>query len=178
MANKTPNNEPKTNTNDSQDLQQLKQILFGSAQSQLEKSIEDLSQRFDKRCLSIEKKMADNHKAMQQALASGIESLTDKLNNADQGQTEELNHVNDFAKQTSSELEMYETATRQEFDDTNTRFEQEIAALTRKFNEQHKKAMQQLSSVSHELHNSKTDRKTLAKLLATMATNLEDDEQA
>jgi hypothetical protein len=37
--------------------------------------------------------------------------------------------------------------------------------------------MEQLSSVSNELHSSKTDRKTLAKLLATMATNLEDDEQ-
>jgi hypothetical protein len=38
--------------------------------------------------------------------------------------------------------------------------------------------MDELSAVSNELHNSKTDRKTLAKLLATMATNLEDDDQA
>ena len=178
MATKTPNDESKTNNSDSQDLQQLKQILFGSAQSQLEKSIEDLSQRLDKRCQSIEKKMSDNHASLQKALADGIASLTEKLNNADQGQTEELGHVNDFAKQTSSELEMHETATRQEFDETHAKFDQEIAALTKKFNQQHEKAMEQLASVSSELHNSKTDRKTLAKLLATMATNLEDDEQA
>ncbi|MEL7400068.1 MAG: hypothetical protein AAFN68_05785 [Pseudomonadota bacterium] len=34
-----------------------------------------------------------------------------------------------------------------------------------------------LDNVSNELSSSKTDRKTLAHLLATMATNLEDDEQ-
>jgi chromosome segregation ATPase len=76
----------------------------------------------------------------------------------------------------ASEHEMFASTTLQDFKNIEQALDNESQSLTRNFNDQLEQLKTHLESVSKELSSSKTDRKTLAKLLATMATNLEDDE--
>ena len=71
---------------------------------------------------------------------------------------------------------MFATATQQDFKAMEQALDSGSQTLSHNFNEQLDQLKTHLESVSKELSSSKTDRKTLAKLLATMATNLEDDE--
>lgn len=70
---------------------------------------------------------------------------------------------------------MFASATQQDFKNIEQALDNESQSLSRNFNVQLEQLKSHLESVSNELSSSKTDRKTLAKLLATMATNLEDD---
>ena len=76
----------------------------------------------------------------------------------------------------SSEHEMFASATQQDFKNIEQALDTESQSLTRNFNDELAQLKVHLESVSNDLTSSKTDRKTLAKLLATMATNLEDDQ--
>jgi ABC-type transporter Mla subunit MlaD len=71
---------------------------------------------------------------------------------------------------------MAEANNKQENHVLHVRLDKEIKMLTAKFTEQLNQALDKLTQVSSELNSSKTDRKTLAKLLATVASNLETDE--
>jgi hypothetical protein len=75
-----------------------------------------------------------------------------------------------------SEHELFASATQQDFKEISESLGNESHNLTLNFDQQLKELKTHLEKVSHELSSSRTDRNTLAKLLATMATNLEDDE--
>ena len=75
----------------------------------------------------------------------------------------------------ASEHEILATATQQDFKSMEQSLDSESNSLENNFNEQLEQLKTHLEHVSKELSSSKTDRKTLAKLLATMATNLEND---
>ncbi len=76
----------------------------------------------------------------------------------------------------ASEHEMFATATQQDLKQLEDSLDNESNTLASNFNQQMVELKAHLEKVSNELTSSKTDRKTLAKLLAAMATNLEDDE--
>ena len=71
---------------------------------------------------------------------------------------------------------MFVSATQQEFKEVIQSLDNESNSLANSFDEQLKQLKIHLDKVSNELSSSKTDRKTLARLLATMATNLENDQ--
>lgn len=165
-----------TNSVDLSELQSLRQIVFGAAKSDIEQRIGALEQHtedcFKKMQLTLEK----NTLSLQTTMREGFNQLEDKLALADQGQDEKTAALNAYADKISSELEMAETNSKQENDDLHDRLDKEVLALSKKFTEQLDQALEKLTQVSSELNSSKTDRKTLAKLLATVASNLETDE--
>lgn len=160
------------------ELAHLRQIVFGDAQKGLEQKIEQLGKALQAQLKQHEQQTARQFTQLQNALESHVDQLEDKLLNADKGQDAKANELFTLNKNLSSELEMVEAANKQENDELHIRIDQDIATLSSKFSEQLKEALAQLTRVSNELNASKTDRKTLAKLLSTVASNLEtgDDE--
>tara|TARA_R100000687_G_scaffold46643_2_gene37527 strand:- start:7696 stop:8310 length:615 start_codon:yes stop_codon:yes gene_type:complete len=160
------------------ELAHLRQIVFGDAQKGLEQKIEQLGKALQAQLKQHEQQTARQFTQLQNALESHVDQLEDKLLNADKGQDAKANELFTLNKNLSSELEMVEAANKQENDELHKRIDQDIATLSNKFSEQLKEALAQLTQVSNELNASKTDRKTLAKLLSTVASNLEtgDDE--
>lgn len=158
------------------ELESLRHLVFGDAKSDLEQRINALEQHtadsFKKMQLTLEK----NTQRLQTSMQEGFKQLEDQLVLANQDQDEKAAELNTYADKISSELEMAEANNKQENDELHDRLDKEIKALTIKFTEQLNQALEKLTQVSSELNSSKTDRKTLAKLLATVASNLETDE--
>ena len=115
---------------------------------------------------------------MQAKMEDGFNSLEDKLAITDQGHEQKSAELNAYADKISTALEMAESNSKQENDELHDRLDKEIKQLTAHFSEQLELALAKLNQVSSELNSSKTDRKTLAKLLASVASDLEtgDDE--
>jgi len=158
------------------ELESLREIVFGVAKNQLEQRIHELEQRTENNFAKMQQSLDKHVQDLQSAMQEGFNKLEDKLALADQGQDEKVTQLNTYADKLSSELEMAETNNKQENDELHERLDQEIKALTAKFTDQLDQALDKLNQVSHSLNSTKTDRKTLAKLLATVASNLETDE--
>lgn len=167
-----PDIEPETHL----ELESLRHIIFGGAKSDIEQRIATLEQQTVDSFKAMEQTLEKNSQNLQAVMQDGFNQLEDKLALADKGQDEKAAELNAYANKISSELEMAETNSKQENDELHTRLDKEIKALTIRFTDQLNQALEKLSQVSSDLNSSKTDRKTLAKLLATVASNLETDE--
>lgn len=176
-ANDTNNNTPASEeTIPLTELESLRKIIFGVAQNQLEQRINESEQRTEDNFKQMQQTLDKHMQSLQSAMQDGFNKLEDKLALADQGQDEKVTELNTYADKLSSELEMAEANNKQENDELHQRLDQEIKSLTAKFTDQLNQALDKLNQVSNTLNSSKTDRKTLAKLLATVASNLETDE--
>jgi hypothetical protein len=178
MTNKKNVDDKKTENNSSQpsELDHLRQIVFGAAQDNIEKRINDLEQSTQRNFNKMEQLLEKNMQTMQAKMEEGFNNLEDKLAVADQGQDQKAAELNNYADRISTALEMAETNSKQENDELHTRLDKEIKNLSATFTEQLNQALAKLNQVSSELNSSKTDRKTLAKMLASMASDLETDE--
>ena len=169
-------NDLKNSMSENSELASLRHIVFGAAKADIEQQIANLSQRTAEHFQKLEQQMAQNVKNLQAAMDDGLHQLAQQLATADQAQDQKAAELNAYADKLSSELEMADANNKQENDELHNRLDKEIASITAKFNEQLNQALAQLNKVSSELNNNKTDRKTLAKLLSTVATNLEIDD--
>jgi hypothetical protein len=177
-SNNDTNNQPAVDSNATKlgELDSLRQIVFGAAKNDLEQRISLLEQQTQASFKNLESAMEKNTQTLQAAMQDGFHQLENKLALADQGQDEKAAELNAYANKISSELEMAEANSKQENDELHDRLDKEIKTLTIKFNDQLNQTLEKLTQMSSELNSSKTDRKTLAKLLATVASNLETDE--
>lgn len=167
---------PTTETVPSNELDNLRSIVFGAAKIDIEQRISALEQQTQDSFEKMQRALEKSTQSLQTAMHEGFSQLEDKLAIADQGQDEKAAELHTYADKISSELEMAETNNKQENDELHERLDKEIKALTMKFTDQLNQALEKLTQVSSDLNSSKTDRKTLAKLLATVASNLETDE--
>jgi DNA anti-recombination protein RmuC len=177
MADKkgSPTQDQINTTSQTSELDTLRHIVFGVAKADIEQRLSELSQMTSEHFLRLEQQMAQQTKQLQNAMEDGLQRLEQQLAVADQNQDKRSDELNVYADKISSELEMAEANNKQENDELHQRIDKEIKQLTDSFNEQLHQALAKLNQVSNELNTSKTDRKTLAKLLTTVATNLETD---
>ena len=158
------------------ELDNLRNIVFGAAKNDIEQRINALEQQTQDNFKSMQLTIEKNTQSLQAAMREGFNQLDDKLALADQGQDEKATELQTYADKISSELEMAEANSKQENDELHDRLDKEIKTLTVKFTDQLNQALEKLTQMSSDLNSTKTDRKTLAKLLATVASNLETDE--
>ena len=147
------------------ELDTLRNIVFGSAKAELETKLAQMEQSVNIQFQNIQKSL-DTHFA----------NLSEKIDSVDRNHDDKNAQLKAISEKLSSELEMSDTNGRQETDELHNRVDKEVAALKERYDEGISQALEKLEQVSKELSSTKTDRKTLAKLLATMATNLEADQ--
>lgn len=158
------------------ELDQLRDIVFGAAKRSIEKRIDALEVSMQNEFTAMRESQADNVAMLQKTLQETTESLTTHLNNVDKSHQQKSDEINAYADRLASELEMAETTGKEDTDQLHNRLDKEVRALTQNFNDKYAEAMHKLEQVTQDLTSSKTDRKTLAKLLATVAVNLETDD--
>ncbi|GGW81610.1 hypothetical protein [Alteromonas halophila] len=168
--------DPATSPDPSLELTTLRDILFGQAQQQMQQ-----------RLAEIEKTMLEKFDAVQRAIDKQFSDLQKKIEQTSQHHESQLAASNsshedaeaslrEYADKLASDIEMTDTNSRQEADEIHKRIEQELQSLTDTYDKKFVETLAKLDSVTKELSSSKTDRKTLANLLATMAVNLETDQ--
>lgn len=158
------------------ELDQLRKIVFGDAQQAILLLISTLRGDMEKAFTEHEHKLSSRLNKMQNDFHQQIEDLGKKLNYVDKTHDDNETNLQKEHDNLVSEHEMFAAATQQDFKNIEESLNSESTTLSSNFNEQLEELKNHLEDVSKELSSSKTDRKTLAKLLATMATNLEDDQ--
>ena len=178
MADKKQVNKETAKTAETSELEQLRDIVFGVAKAGLEEHLRQLEHSMRQTFNKTEQDFTNKISKLQAELEEKLHQLNEKLQQVDQQHDDKSAELSAYADKISSELEMAEAASKQDSDDIHTRVDNEIAALGKKFTMQLNDALAKLNQVSSELNSSKTDRKTLAKLLSTVASNLETDEDS
>ena len=170
----TVTNQPASNTAFSE-LEQLRLIIFGDAQRVLEQKISQLSNDLNDQFNELKTEQKRHSLEIKEMLEKAVESLSDKLDFVDSQHDEKHQTMVATTETLNAQLELSDASGKDEVDALHKRLDEEVQKLNSLFSNKHAEAMAKLAKVSHELTDTKTDRKTLAKLLATMATNLESD---
>ncbi|GHE86409.1 hypothetical protein GCM10011501_14480 [Thalassotalea profundi] len=178
MANKKDGNEKIQNKaiDPVEELNQLRSIVFGAAEKNIYEQIAALTHKMEASISELNTKLTKRFDSLQQDIEQQFAEMDKRLSfidkNHDDNEVNLQKHIDNLA----SEHEMFAAATQKDFTELNQSLDSESASLTNNFNEQLEQLKAHLDEVSNELSSSKTDRKTLARLLATMATNLEADQ--
>lgn len=179
MSNKKNNDKTQPDSTDSSpeigELDQLRQIVFGDAQQQLLIKITTLRNDLEQALNAQDKKFSQCLDKMQENFTQQLDDLDKRLHFVDKMHDDIEVTIQKEHASLVSEHEMFAAATQQDLKNIEQTLDKESVSLSNTFNEQLEQLKTHLEEVSKELSSSKTDRKTLAKLLATMATNLEDD---
>lgn len=161
-------------------LAQLQDIVFGEAQRAMTQKIDDLAATFNQHISQLKEAHQVSVSSLQSSITQLEKSILNKLNESNQAfdkKTQDLQQdIASTKTQLSSEIEMTDTSGKEDIEAVHSRIDQELRDINALLNEYKAQTLEKLSDVNNELNSSKTDRKTLAKLLATMATNLEADE--
>jgi hypothetical protein len=157
------------------ELEQLRFIVFGEAKKSIETRIESIHKELSNAINVLREHQIKQASEMQAQFESSLEALDKKLQNVDTHHEENHSTVIKANEILNSHLEIAESAGKDDADALHDRIDKEMAAITATFDSKYAEAMEKLAKVTHELTDTKTDRKTLARLLATMATNLETD---
>jgi ABC-type transporter Mla subunit MlaD len=179
MADKkiAPLNQNENDLSTSSELESLRTIVFGAAKAEIDERLNQLEQTMLSHFEQAEKNLTKQVEQIQSSLNQAVVKLNDKIGTVDHQQDERSNELKMYADKLASELEMSDTSGKQDSDELHSRLDKEVQALTEKYDAKLAEALQKLNQVTQELGSSKTDRKTLAKLLATVASNLETDQE-
>lgn len=172
----TASSESKPDSCDVSELATLREIVFGQAQQQLQSDIKNLERRLTDKLDTLQAKVLKQLNELQDRLEKSDNALAADLRQVDKKHEDAGAELQSYANKLSSELEMSDTSSRQDADELHNRIEKEVTQLSEKYDAKFVETLSKLEQVTQELSSSKTDRKTLAKLLATMAVNLESDE--
>lgn len=158
------------------ELEQLRNLVFGKAKQQLEQRIEDLNHSFTKGLSTLhselDESLADLHAKLEQQHKTTLLALT-QLENTHSTDKSEWQKAIEIL---NSQIEMAENTANDEANNIHKRIDGEVTQLESSLQKTTQDLMAHLDKVSKELSGSKTDRKKLASLLANVVSNLNADE--
>ena len=158
------------------ELEQLRQLIFGDAQQQLITQITTMRHELEKALQTQEQSFSERLSKMKDNMEQQFSNIDQRILFLDKTHDEHEANLQKDLTHLTSEHEMFVSVTQQDFKNMEQSLDSESNSLASNFHEQLEQLKAHLDDVSKDLSSSKTDRKTLAKLLATMATNLEDDQ--
>lgn len=167
-------NEPASN-DAFDELEQLRLIVFGQARAELDTKIDSLEQSLTLQMNNMAEQFTTQIKALNESMSSQFTASIASLQTLDN--TREADKIAFEAANASlaSQLEMAENASKDDYELINKRIEKEVNKLELTVDTSMQDILAQIERVTGELSSSKTDRKTLAQLLADMASNLNAD---
>ena len=105
-----------------------------------------------------------------------VQDLSHRLEGANSSNSNVQNQLQATTDKLQSELEIAETSAKNDNDALEAHVVKELDSLENVFSKRHQELLERLQQVTSELSETKTDRKTLANLLSTMASNLATDQ--
>ncbi len=158
------------------ELLQLRTIVFGAAELQLTEQVVKLRSDMEQSVALLDQSLSKKLTEFHQSVELKFTEMDRRITFIDKAHDDNEENIQKSLDNLYSEHEMFTSATQQDFKEINQSLDNESRNLTINFDQQLTQLKTHLEKVSDALSSSKADRKTLAKLLATMATNLEDDQ--
>jgi uncharacterized protein YdhG (YjbR/CyaY superfamily) len=153
-------------------LFEIRDLLFGEQVSSIQQTIAQQNQATNNRLDELEKLIQKNHADTSKQISLLSQKLADDL------ESNRLEHVSqegileEKLESLNGQLDNYQQQTEKEFKSTQQQISQSNAELNQSLKVEVDKLEKQIIKVSSELGTNKADRKTLASLLESMATNL------
>ncbi len=153
-------------------LSAIKNLLFGEQVKALEQAIEVQNNVLNKRLDNLEALMIKNTSELSTALTKASQNIVDDLENNRLEHVSQETILEGKLELLNSQLTDYQQATEKEFSQTHSELAQSVKELNQVISKEVDQLTKQIERSSKELGDNKTDRKTLASLLESMASNL------
>ena len=162
-------------TSPTDELSQLREIIFGQTNREIRADLANLEAKVSDNFSKLNNQLDKQFNDMKKLIDSQIAELSSRLDSANDGHANVQSQLQSTTDKLKSELEIAETAAKNDNDALEAHVVKELDALDTLFSQRHKELLERLQQVTSELSETKTDRKTLANLLSKMATNLTSD---
>jgi len=153
-------------------LTAIRALLFGEQVATLEQTIQQQNISLNERMNQLEALINKNHKEINQSIKEAKQTFADNLeeNRLEHVSQETIleESVNDLDKR----FEAFQQATEQDFTETLNNLSNTAKEINQSLAREVKQLTKKIEDASTELGTNKTDRKTLASLLESMASNL------
>jgi len=159
------------------ELDQLRHIVFGSAKAELDVNLADLQLEMREGFEHAAKQLQQQMTEIKNTLQESVNTLEDRIAWVDNQHSEKSLELIHNADKLTAEVEMNDANNQQHNEELHKKIDNDIDQLTNTFTQQHERTIELLNQVKKDLNSSKTDRKTLARLLATVANDLDTDEE-
>ena len=175
--NPSKNEQSATEKKQSNDeLSQLREILFGQSNRAFRADLNNLESRINDNFKQLNKQLDAQFQDIRKLIDTQISDLSNRLESSNDAHNNVQNQLLSTTEKLQSELEIAETAAKNDNDALEAHMVKELESLETLFSKRHAELLERLQQVTSELSETKTDRKTLANLLSTMASNLATDQ--
>lgn len=157
------------------ELAQLREILFGQTNRAFRADLSALESRVNDSFTKLNVHLDNQFNDIRKLIDEQISELSNQLANANDSHSNVQEQLQNTTDKLQSELEMAEAAAKNDNEALEAHVVKELESLDSLFSKRHQELLEKLQQVTRDLSESKTDRKTLANLLSTMATNLATD---
>lgn len=156
-------------------LKEIQQLLFGEQMASVNQAIESLSQQNQKQFSDMDKRISQTIDTLKADMNHKLDDLSKhvlKLND------ERMNNdalIEGDVSSLQQALDAFQKLTEVAHDSLEKQLFSEADKLASEMDKNHKEVLEKLKSSSGDLSERKTDRKTLANLLVSMAQSLEGE---
>jgi len=157
------------------ELTQLREILFGQSNRAFKADLESLETKINDNFQQLNRQLEEQFHDIRKLIDTQVNSLSSRLESANSNNSNVQSQLHSTTDKLQSELEIAETTAKNDNDALEAHVVKELESIENLFNTRHKELLARLQQVTSELSETKTDRKTLANLLSTMASNLATD---
>jgi|GEM_PF-1451402 len=153
-------------------LTAIRDLLFGEQIARLEKTIEEQRQFFSDQLAHLESQFKQSNERIENQIQSAIVELNQSIDNIHNEHISQEGILEDKLSYIGKSLDEFQSQTEHEFGTTHTELDNAAKEIYNSIEKEVKTLSKKIDKTSKELSSNKADRKTLANLLESMASNL------
>jgi len=157
-------------------LTAIRDLLFGEQVSALEQAIQNQSNSLNQRLDNLEALIAKNSAEFSRQLSEASKAIKSDLENNRLEHVSQEGILEEKLEVLNGQFENFQQATEKDFTESHNALTKSSKELTKSINTEVDKLAKQIEKASSELSTNKADRKTLASLLESMASNLTESQ--
>ena len=157
-------------------LSAIRDLLFGEQVKVLEKSLKDQNDALNKRLDNLEALIAKTSSEFTKKLTETSEQITSNLENNRLEHVSQEEILEEKLEVFNGHFGDFQQNTEKEFTQAHNALVETSKEITKSINTEVDKLTNQIETASAELSATKADRKTIANLLESMATNLTESQ--
>jgi DNA repair exonuclease SbcCD ATPase subunit len=161
-------------TNDAQQLSEIRQLLFGDQTKELKNSIDQLSQNLSNELNQLSERMEADLSDFQHEVNCSLKKIVDSQQADFNEHEDKENTIQKSILELSKNFIDYQESDKKEQLSIENALREEISKLQKELEKKHHEAIQKLEQSANELKDTKADKNTLATMLSSMATNLQE----
>ncbi len=162
----------KSSSDSSEKLASIKTLLFGEEVAQLEQALEKQRQYMDAQVTHLEELVKSTGQQLESQIKSSVDKIQKTLDSIHSEHTRQETLLDKKLLDVGKQLSEFQSLTQSGLKDAHQELDHISKEIYASLNKEVNQLSLKIDNTSKELGSNKADRKTLAMLLESMATNL------